>query len=62
MNDFNAKEFLYRLQRGDFDGRLHETLQMLTVEQLETVALLNNGAGQFPSKQVNRSLSAHSDR
>jgi hypothetical protein len=37
---FKAEEFVERLNRGAFDGRLHEVLHKLTFEQLEQVAIL----------------------
>jgi len=50
---FNAEEFVERLNRGAFDGRLHEVLHKLSFEQLEQVAILmanrlkRNPAGRF---------------
>ena len=37
---FEADEFLKKLDRGDFDGHLHEVLAKLPHEQLEQVARL----------------------
>jgi hypothetical protein len=37
MKDFDASEFARRFQSGEFDSRLHETLQSLTTSQLEEV-------------------------
>jgi hypothetical protein len=37
---FNVKELVERLNRGEFDGRLHDQLRELSLEQLEEVALL----------------------
>jgi hypothetical protein len=36
----NAKEFVERLSRAEVDGRLHDQLRELSLEQLEEVALL----------------------
>ncbi len=40
MDNFNAEEFALRLQLGEFDSCLYQTLRELTTDQLEEVALL----------------------
>jgi hypothetical protein len=40
MDAFNAEQFVARLNQGDFDDRLQETIRTLTHEQLRKVALL----------------------
>jgi hypothetical protein len=40
MDTFNAEQFLAKLNRGDFDGHLHDVLRKLSREQLEQVAAL----------------------
>jgi hypothetical protein len=37
---FDAAEFLERLNRGEFDGRVHQEIRKLSQEQLEQIALL----------------------
>lgn len=40
MSEFNAEAFLAKLNRGDFDGHIHDEFEKLSSEQLEQVALL----------------------
>ena len=40
MNQFDAEEFLARLNRGDFDGRLNEAFFALEPGQIEEMARL----------------------
>ncbi len=39
MDNFDAEEFTRRLQSGEFDSRLQETLSALTADQLNQVGL-----------------------
>jgi hypothetical protein len=52
MDDFNAEEFARRLQLGEFDSRLYQTIQDLTTDQLEEVALLLKPSTNRPSLAV----------
>lgn len=40
MDKFDAKAFLEKITRGDFDGRIHEEFEKLSAKQVEQVALL----------------------
>ncbi len=52
MENFNAEEFAQRLQLAEFDSRLSQTLQDLTTDQLEEVALLLKPASGRPTIAV----------
>lgn len=52
MDDFNAEQFAQRLQLGEFDSRLYQTLQDLTADQLEEVALLLKPSTSRPTLAV----------
>ncbi len=52
MDDFNAEEFAQRLQLGEFDSRLYQTIQDLTTDQLEEVALLLQPSTSGPTLAV----------
>jgi len=63
MNQFNAEEFLARLNRGDFDGRLNEAFFALEPGQIEEVARLavkrseERRALGFPERESSLTLS-----
>jgi hypothetical protein len=40
MGDFNAKRFFWDVTAGEYDGRLHEVLGGLTIEQMEELLLV----------------------
>ena len=40
MNGFDANDFARRLQAGEFDNALNDTIEKLTTEQLREIALL----------------------
>jgi hypothetical protein len=39
-DEFRADDFIDRLNRGEYDDSLHETIRKLSFDQLEQVALL----------------------
>lgn len=40
MGDFDAARFFRDVTAGEYDGRLHETLGELTIEQMEELLLV----------------------
>jgi hypothetical protein len=59
MDDFNAEEFARRLQLGEFDSRLYEVLEDLTIDQLEEVALLLKPSTSRPTLAVTPAGESH---
>ena len=63
MNQFDAEQFLARLNQGDFDGHLNEAFAALEAEQIEQVARLavkrseERRASGFPERESSLSFS-----